>query len=326
MAPTASLATSLATCSTTLTESLRPSGCSSYDPTQGGDGLTASPLSGNVWFNHWRNVSEALGEGKYDEGASESARAAAEMAAADGSGDYSYAEDAEFTAGRVIRQCVGFPPPYRLDRADDSYDALVVDDGLAGMSEDAGVDTTIRIACPTSCLQAVAEGQAVGDVRGSSDFYTDDSAVCMAAVHAGILSTDTAASAASPLPPAKSTSWSSSSSQESGEYDSNETVVVVIARVLPGNKSAEAPYTLRSGSDANNVSAGASPGDWSRGFSLELASPAEVTTQTIAGRPAGALGDGCGEVEDGQPPQEAVFRNPAGIDSWRAGNLTDEVR
>lgn len=299
-------------------EALRPSGCSSYDPPQGGDGLTASPLSGNIWYNYWRNISEYLVEGGDDDDGSGSAKAAAAAAAIDGTGDYKLDEDPEFRIGRVIRQCVGFPPPYRLDRASDPFDTLTVDDGLAGAFEDEGVGTTVRLACPTSCL--TAEGDRAGSVRGSPKFYTDDSAVCMAAVHAGVLTTD---SAMSPMPLTASSTWSSSGPALNG--DASEKVIVVIARLISGNISEAEPVT-RLGSEANNVSAGDAPVGWARGFGLEAALPAEITVQTVAGRPAGALGEGCGDIGDGQPPQEAVFGRPVGIDAWRSANLTEKVK
>lgn len=311
VAPTVSFASAAVTCDTTLTEVLRPSGCSSYEPPQGEDGLTASPVSGNVWYNHWRNVNEGSGS------ASEGVDVAAET---DNNGDYLYAEDPEHVAGRVIRQCVGFPPPYRLDRAIDPFDALVVDDGLEVASEDTGRRTTVRISCPTSCVAAVERGHAKGKVRGSPDFYTDDSSVCMAAVHAGVLSNASAASPA-PVQPSVSTRGSSSSS----ESEDPDMVVVVIARLLLGNTSEAAASTLPSYSSANGVLAEGAPRDMERGFALEMALPSEVTTQTIAGRPAGALGEGCGEPVDGQPPQEAVFGRLAGIDAWHTSNLTDQV-
>ena len=320
----------MATCSTTLAEALRPSGCSSYSPPQGGDGLIASPLSGNVWYNHWRNVTKFLTEGTtYEWSASARADAVAaetSAAAVDVNGDYSYAEDPELVRGRVIRQCIGFPPPSSLDRAADPFNALVVDDGLEATPEDTEVHTTVRISCPTPCLSAAAQGHVTGRVRGSPNFYTDDSAVCMAAVHAGVLPVEAVASAASPVPPLASTRWlSPSSGQLVMDSDESDTVIVVVARILPSNASEAAPPADYSGSSANGISSAGAPKDWRRGFALELAFPSEVTTQTISGRPVGALGKGCGEAVDGQPPQEAVFGRLGGVDAWRASNLTDEV-
>ncbi|CAM9983282.1 unnamed protein product [Ectocarpus sp. 6 AP-2014] len=306
VAPTVSFAAALATCNTTLAEALRPSGCSSYDPPQGGDGLSASPLSGNVWYNHWRNVS-GFSDGDGSGGSSSMAAATAAAAAAGAGFD---------SDGRAVRQCVGFPPPYRFDRAGDALSALVVEDGLVGAFEDTGVGTTVRLACPAYCLGA-ATGAAAGEVRGSPDFYTDDSAVCMAAVHAGVLTADTPAS---PRPPAasSSSSWGSSPTGQALDH------VVVVARLLAGNTSdAAVPGTRAAGSIANGVSAGDAPGDWARGFTLEAALPGELTAQTVAGRPAGPLEEGCGALSDGQPPQEAVFGRPGGIDAWRSKNITD---
>lgn len=211
-----------------------------------------------------------------------------------------------------MRQCVGFPPPDRLDRANDPRDALVVDDGLRDVLEDTGIDTTIRIACPTSCIDLAAAwgaagivgGLGRGRVRGSSEFYADDSIVCMAAVHAGVLTAEVVESHALEI---------------SGQ---SEPAVVVVARLLPGNATAAA----RAGTVANNVTADDAPAEWGRGFALELSSRAEVTVQTVTGAPAGALGEGCGDAVDGQPPQESVFGRPTGIDAWRWGNVTDEVK
>lgn len=298
LAPTITVTAAPAACNTTFVEVLRPSGCSSYDPPQGGDGLTVSPLSGNIWYNSWRNLTTFLLEGGQgvdgeDDTLKGSAKAPAAAEAVD-SADGVYGEDRTSVAGRTIRQCQGSPPPDRLDRAGNQRDAQVVDDGLTDVPEDTGVGTTIRLACPTSCT---AEGGLLtGSVRGSPDFYTDDSAVCTAAVHAGLLN-------------------------DSYGYDELGSVIVVVARLLPGNASVAA----RKGSFANNVTAGDAPAGWVRGFALELASLAEVTTQTVAGAPVGALGKGCGDARDGQPPQEAVFDRPAGIDAWRWRNLTNEV-
>lgn len=317
VAPTVSFAAALATCNTTLTEALRPSGCSSYDPPHGGDGLTASPLSGNVWYNHWRNVSGFFDyAGGVDGSGSEAAAAAA---AADAMSD---TDD----AGRAIRQCVGSPPPYRFERADEPLGALAVEDGLSGAFEDTGVGTTVRLACPVDCLGESGGATGSGRVRGSPEFYTDDSAVCMAAVHAGVLTADTPAS---PMPPAASSSsmwWEQPSSPSTTPSDQDLlTHVVVIARLVAGNASDAAPAT-RTGSTANGVSAGDAPGDWARGFAVDVAFPGELTGQTVAGRPAGPLEEGCGDLKDGQPPQEAVFGRPKGVDAWWSENVTDQVR
>lgn len=221
-------------------------------------------------------------------------------------------------AGRAIRQCVGFPPPYRFDRAEEAVDALAVDDGLAGAFEDTAVDTTVRVSCPVDCLGAAELAGSVGRVRGSPDFYTDDSAVCMAAVHAGILTAETLAS---PNPPAAS---SSSAWWATTPRDEALTHVVVIARLVAGNTSDAVPAAVE-GSDANGVTADEAPGDWARGFAVEAALPSELAAQTVAGRPGGPLEDGCGELSDGQPPQEAVFRRPKGVDAWWPAKITDQV-
>jgi len=290
VAPTASFATTLATCTTTLTEALRPSGCSSYDAPQGKDGLTASPLSGNVWYNHWRNASDFLDDDAGDESFSGMAAAAAAAAGSTPGND----------AGRSIRQCVGFPPAYRFDRADKAVDALAVDDGFAGAFEDTAVGTTVRVSCPVGCLGAAELASSVGRVRGSPDFYTDDSAVCMAAVHAGVLTAETLAS---PRPPAAS---SSSAWWATSPRDEALTHVVVIATLVAGNSSDAVP-AARVGSESNGVSADGAPGDWARGFAVEAAASGELAAQSVAGRPGGPLEDGCGELSDGQPSASPII-------------------
>lgn len=200
------------------------------------------------------------------------AAGAAAVSAAPGGAFLEGSTDTAGVSGRVIRQCVGFPPPYRLDRASDPYDALTVDDGVTEVFEDTGVGTTIRLACPTSC-QTLADGGAAGvggSVRGSPEFYTDDSAVCMAAVHAGVLSAGTAAS---PLPPAASSTWSSTTPTADQVY-LDQDVVVVIARLLSETSATSA--SARVGSEANNVTTDDAPEDWARGFALEAALPSEV--------------------------------------------------
>lgn len=124
--------------------------------------MTASSLSGNVWYNHWRNTSSELDDVADGSGLGTASAATAAVPGAD--------------TGRAIRQCVGFPPPYRFDRADEAIDALAVEDGLTGSFENTGVGTLVRFACPIDCVAAINSADA-GSVRGSSEFYADDSAV-----------------------------------------------------------------------------------------------------------------------------------------------------
>lgn len=83
--------------------------------------------------------------------------------------------------GRWIYDCMGSPPLDRLDKQfwNTSGGNLVVDDGQVDIKEDTGDGTTIRVSCPALCTYAT-------DVRGT-EFYSDDSSICQAAIHAGII-------------------------------------------------------------------------------------------------------------------------------------------
>ena len=77
-------------CSTPLTELLRPSGCSSYDPPVDLRDMTATAAFGNLHYNH------------------------------DGGGSnkrYAKSKDEGYEPrGRSVKNCVGSPPPDKLDK------------------------------------------------------------------------------------------------------------------------------------------------------------------------------------------------------------------
>ncbi|CAM9417789.1 unnamed protein product [Discosporangium mesarthrocarpum] len=296
-----SITAAKATCLTTLAEAVRPSGCASYEPPVGGRGKTATSLFGNVMYNaaYGNNGTDGT-DGEWEWGRGRSGASP---------------DDAAWeSVGREVKDCVGTPPSDTLDKEFSIGNGgsglnLVVDDGQDSIKEDTGDGTEVRLLCPSNCL-STAEEEAVDGmtVRGGgrvpsgsgnnsgSPFYTDDSSVCLAAIHAGVLTNVT-----------------------------NEAGGVVVALLRRGRLSAGDDASNRAGSTSNGVVSGEVPYGWPRVFSVfGTSSSAEVLAQTIAGRPVGPLGQGCGEAQNGQPPQEAVLDKPMGLDTWRGGSLTDE--
>jgi len=108
-------------CTTSAVEVLRPSGCSSYDPPVDARDLTVSPAYGNLYYNYAdRMASNHL--------------------------------DGDEPTGRSVRNCVGSPPPDKLDKhfwnGTFGGDNLVIDDGRVDVNEDTQVNVrTHLISC-----------------------------------------------------------------------------------------------------------------------------------------------------------------------------------
>jgi len=124
---------------------------------------------------------------------------------------YNYADrfqksslDGNEPRGRSLKNCVGSPPPDKLDKHfwNVSGDNLVIDDGRVEVVEDTGDSTTIKVMCPTTCASDVGLDPSAGtegyvnngfptlangpSLRGSG-LYSDDSPICLAALHSGAL-------------------------------------------------------------------------------------------------------------------------------------------
>jgi hypothetical protein len=84
--------------------------------------LTVSPAFGNVYYNYDQRFSHSPVDG--DE-----------------------------PKGRSVKNCVGTPPPDKLDKKfwNVTGDNLVVDDGRVDVDEDTGAGTTIKVQCPLNC-------------------------------------------------------------------------------------------------------------------------------------------------------------------------------
>ena len=104
-------------CDSIVTSVVRPSGCASYDPPVDDRDMKVSSKSANTYYNHEQLDTR---RDKFD------------------------GEEAE---GRSIKNCVGSPPPDRLDKEFEFITGgnLVVDDQRVDVDEDTGDGTTIRV-------------------------------------------------------------------------------------------------------------------------------------------------------------------------------------
>jgi hypothetical protein len=246
-------------CSTRFTDVIRPSGCQSYDPPVDKRDKTITPVFGNIHYNYlYRNRSSII--------------------------------DGFEPMGRTIHDCIGSPPPDRLDKDfwfTNSSGNLVIDDDRVEVKEDTGDGTTIRVNCPASCLPAAPTDARVW----GTDFYTDTSSICEAAIHAGVI-----------------------------DATQGGMVLITLQRgILSRNLTAGGP-TLQ-----NNVQSMQVPYEFARVVTLARYPLATVGVQTIAGFPAALLQEGCGK-SDGQPAQEARFNKPRGINLYINASLNDSTK
>ena len=240
-------------CSMRFTDVIRPQGCQTYDTPVDERDKTASPVFGNIQYNYlYRDV-----ESIYDR---------------------------LDPVGRTIPACVGVPPPDQLDKlAWNVSGNLVVDDGRVEVKEDTGDGTTIRVNCIAGCLPS---SPSTADVRGSV-FYSDDSLICQAAIHAGVIT------------------------------NTGGLVLVTLQRgILSRNMTAGGP-SLR-----NAVQTGQVQYDHPRVVTLAPYVEATMEVQTISGFPTAPLEASCGK-SDGQPAQEARYSMPSGINLWMNASLDD---
>lgn len=254
LTPAAIVAAS-ATCSDSLPSLSRPSGCSSYNTPIDVTGLASSSLSGNTFYNHLhRNTFD------FDLG-------------------YDF-------IGRSVKDCVTSSPPSAMDRRRwNDAGNLVVDGHSYSEREDPNEGTIVKVACPSGCeSSAVISGGALAD----ENFYSEDSSVCLAAIHAGVIGAD-----------------------EGGLVD------VVIRAEL----DVDMAHMLKVGEKNGVVSVLLSRNNTARVVSVLSGSP-DTIVQTIAGAPTTLLGDSCGRI-DALPPQEAMFGTPTGIAAYVNTSLDD---
>ena len=256
-------------CADSLSSLIRPSGCSSYNTPVDRTGLAATPSAGNIFYNHGhRNVSHVdLGH------------------------DF---------IGRGIKECIGSPPPMKMDKwqwndTDEAYPFnknLVVDDHEYHQREDSNDGTIIKVLCPSSCVANQSQGGSGAAVAGGTfndgNYYTEDSSICLAAVHAGILHND-----------------------EGGLVDA----------VISGELSADIPGLLDVSAKNGVVSRQLRNSDANQVVTVQSGSH-DTIVQTIAGAPTTLLGESCGRV-DALPPQAAMFATPTGVASYVNASLDD---
>lgn len=241
-------------CTAPLDLLVRPSGCSSYDAPVDARDLKVSPKAAHVYYNY-------LQKGAVDP------------------------DDGNEPYGRSVKNCVGSPPPDRLDKrywnvslVDGASDGanLVVDDGRVDVDEDTGYGTTLKLRCPPGCLAGALALDAPG-LRGGGP-YADTSSVCYAALHAGVID------------------------------DDGGMVVVTLQR----GTDARQPAVRGGGAGAHGVAAGPLGGQAPGGmgaerlFSVAAYARHIVEVQTVSGHPAASLTSPSGYA-DAQPAIEAKY-------------------
>ncbi len=159
-AATSSLIVPTVRCDAKLGDVFRPSGCSSYNADIDDHGFKVTSQSGNIQYNYiYHNVNHK-----------------------EVGGDF---------VGRGIKDCVGTPPKERLDKLQWNESTLVIDDYNIDIREDPNEGSIVRFACSSTCNSTAS----VHGVKFKSDSnsevyinrYTDESSLCIAAVHARLI-------------------------------------------------------------------------------------------------------------------------------------------
>ena len=156
-------------CSDTLQNLVRPSGCSSYDPPIDEFGLLNTPCEGNIYRNYLMKDITSIKLGND-------------------------------IVGRSIKNCIGSPPLDTLDKyswgnmsSTIPYSQnLVVDDDVYDIREDPNIGSLLKVKCPKDCSRipllvrgGVTDNGFIPD--NFSGLYDDSSSICAAAVHVGAI-------------------------------------------------------------------------------------------------------------------------------------------
>lgn len=144
------------TCETRLDDIIRPMGCASYEPPEDSLMLTATDVYGNIHYNYeTRNVGQKLN---------------------------GWVQAERAYAGRTVHRCQGFPPPLNGTESNGKTLGSQLDTGEREFSddEDYGQGTAIYVQCPSTCSSDSAQ------VYANGNQFTDDSSICVAALHANI--------------------------------------------------------------------------------------------------------------------------------------------
>ena len=235
-------------CSDTVSNVFRPSGCSSYDAKIDEHGFKVTSQSGNTFYNfRYRNFTDVdIGE------------------------DF---------IGRGIKDCVGSPPRNELDKLRWNESTLVIDDNNTNVREDPNEGSLLIVACLPNCNNTdVIYGVKFfsGDnAKNQTVHYNDNSSICIAAKHAGLLL----------------------------EHDENPVLINVILQrsMSVFNESIYFHYSRIDGE--KHVYSFPETNQY---FSLTAASN-DMIVQTISGPPTTLRGESCG-YGDSVPAQDAKVR------------------
>jgi hypothetical protein len=200
------------------------------------------------------------------------------------SAGYPNENDPHKDKGKYIKNCVGVPPLERLDKKSLNLtgDNLVIDDERTFVNEHSEQGDIVIVYCPKACGSGSAS-RIIGN-----HWYGDDSSVCRAAVHDGVV--DDAV----------------------GGF-----VRVTYQRqfFIADTGSQFNTSTTRNGITSEDMST-----NDEQIFSMEPTEISVVIVHTISGHPTAHLDNGCG-YDDAQPAQAAYFDKPQGI----AANIRTEI-
>lgn len=239
------------TCDAQAVGLVRPSGCTSFDQQHDKIGRKISRVEKNIQYNY---------------------------------GD-PYRGVGDVDRGKYMKNCVGVSPPDTLDKLfiiPDVYgENLVVDDHRVSINEDSEQGMAIMVECPSGC----AAGS--GLVEGT-DWYSDTSSVCKAAIHEGVLG--------------------------------NEGGFIQIT--FQRKDFINGTYSLV-GTTNHGITSDDMPVTVPRVFSFQPYNISTTIVHTVAGVPSALLESGCG-FADGQPAHKAMLNSPLGIAASKTTHeLTD---
>ncbi len=248
-------------CSASLLHLLSPAGCTSYEPGVDSLELKLSAKNGNLEYNRQKRGNRVF-RNKWD----------------------LVEESGDSAVGKKWYRCQGSPPRVAGFQSNGATVSAKGGTGFAAFSEleDTDVGTTILVSCPAFCA-------ATGAVFGT-DVYSDDSNVCEAAVHAGVL---------------------------------DNLVGGLVSVCVTPEVLADLPGELR-----NGVPSQTRTGGWHRTFEFcDAAQVANLHVDTIAGFPAAPLEDQCGNVDqDKTLPRSTKLAQNHGVAMFVNASLTDTER
>ena len=239
-------------CLDTITKYIRPSGCTSYDQPIDLTGRKITRTEANLQYNYGKP----------------------------------HGNDTDI--GKFIKNCVGVPPFDYLDKhfVDVTGDNLVIDDNRREVNEDSEQGMSMLFHCPKDCNTQVGSATLEG-----TEWYSQETAVCIAAIHAGILT------------------------GPAGGY-----VRATVQRRAYLNNTDLRTYSRGS---TSGLTSSDIPADSSRLFNLNKHAISDRMLHTVGGAPAANLESGCGYA-DSQPATLAYFNKPKGITARPNVDITDD--